>query len=53
MDKEILIEQLKSELREAIKDIKAGKGIPLEEFDWGLPPRIIAEPPGEYHVHEV
>ena len=48
MDKDRLIEQLKSELRQALKNIEDGKGIPLEEFDWGLP--IIAEPRSEYRV---
>jgi len=47
MNKERLIEQLKSELRQAIKDFEDGKGIPLEEFDWGLPPLTISEPPGD------
>jgi len=44
MEKTRLIEQLKSELRQALKNIEEGKGIPLEEFDWGLPPHIIPEP---------
>ena len=52
MENTRLIEQFKVELRQALKDIEDGKGIPLAEFDWGLPPHI-AEPRTEYRVgHE-
>ena len=44
MENSRLIEQLKSELRQAFKNIEDGKGIPLKEFDWGLPPYIVSEP---------
>ena len=52
MEKTRLIEQLKSELRQALEDFEAGKGIPLDEFDWGMPLHV-AEFRGEYRVsHE-
>jgi len=50
MENKRLIEQLKSELRQALKDWEDGKCIPLKEFDWGLPPHIVAEPRTEYRV---
>jgi len=50
MENKRLIEQLKSELRQAFKDIETGKGIPLKDFDWGLLMHI-AEPRAEYHVN--
>ena len=49
LDNNRIIEQLKSELRQALKDFKDGKGIPLEEFDWGLPMHV-AESKTEYRV---
>jgi len=49
--KEQLIEQLKAELRQAKADFKAGKGIPLKDFDWGLPMHV-AESHSEYHASE-
>ena len=49
MSKVQLIEQLKSELRQAHQDFLDGKCIPLEEFDWGLPMHI-AESRTEYRV---
>jgi len=52
MEKTRLIEQLKSELRQALQDWENGKCIPLEEFDWGLPTMYIAEPQAEYRVNE-
>ena len=44
-----LIEQLKSEIRQALKDWEDGKCIPLEDFDWGLPMHG-AKPQAEYRV---
>ena len=38
MDKKSVLKKFKAELRQALKDIEDGKGIPLAEFDWGLPP---------------
>jgi len=54
MSNKRLLEQFKAELRQAMQDFKDGKGIPLEEFDWGRPsPLYIAEAPGNnYHVAE-
>ena len=53
MENKRLIEKFKAELRQALKDIEDGKGIPLAQFDWGLPPHI-AESRAEYRVqHEV
>jgi len=49
MENRRLIEQLKSELRQALKNYREGKGIPLEEFDWGLPMHV-AESKSEYRV---
>ena len=47
MSNKRLLEQFKNELRQAMQDFKDGKGIPLEEFDWGRPvPMHIAESPG-------
>ena len=37
MDNKTLIKKLESELRQARQNFKDGKGIPLEEFDWGMP----------------
>jgi len=52
MVKARLIEQLKSELRQAMKDFEDGKGIPLDEFDWGLPMHV-ADSGGDYRIsHE-
>ena len=50
MENKILIEQLKSEIRQALKDWEDGKCIPLEEFDWGLPMHV-AESKSEYCAH--
>ena len=50
MENERLIEQLKSESRQAFKDWEDGKCIPLEEFDWGLP-MYVAKSQTEYHAH--
>ena len=47
LEHERLIEQFKAELRQALKDIEGGKGIPLAEFDWGLPPHIAESKGGE------
>ena len=44
-----LIEQLKSELRQALKDWEDGRCISLEEFDWDLPMHD-AELRTEYHI---
>ena len=49
MDRKALIKKLESELRQAHQDYLDGKGIPLEEFDWGLPLQI-AESQTEYRV---
>ena len=49
MENARLIEQFKSELRQALKNFEDGKGIPLEEFDWGLPMHV-AESRTEYRV---
>ena len=52
MGKKQLIEQLKSELRQAMKDIDEGKGIPLKDFDWDMPSGV-AESRSEYRAsHE-
>ena len=50
MDKKALITKFELELRQAIKDFEEGKSIPLEKFDWGLPPFRIAESQAEYRV---
>ena len=50
MENKRLIEQLKSEIRQALKDWEDGKCIPLEEFDWGLPMHV-AESKSEYCAH--
>jgi len=50
MERIALIKKLESELRQAHQNYLDGKGIPLEEFDWGLPPHIVAEPRAEYRV---
>jgi len=39
------------ELRQAVKNYKEGKCIPLKDFDWGLPPHV-AESKGEYRASE-
>jgi len=49
MENKRLVEQLKSELRQALKNYREGKYIPLEEFDWGLPMHV-AESRSEYRV---
>jgi len=49
MNREALIRQLEAEFEESRKNFKEGKGIPLEEFDWGLPMHI-AEQRTEYRV---
>jgi len=50
MDRKALIKKLEAELRQAHQNYIDGKTIPLEEFDWGLPPHIVAEPKTEYRV---
>jgi len=50
MTREALIKKLESELRQTHQNYLDGKGIPLEEFDWGLPPLYVAEPRAEYRV---
>jgi len=50
MTREALIKKFEAELRQAHQNYIDGKSIPLEEFDWGLPPHIVAEPKGEYRV---
>jgi len=50
MTREAQIKKLESELRQAHQNYLDGKSIPLEEFDWGLPPQIVAEPRAEYRV---
>ena len=49
MDRARLVEQFKSELRQAIKDYEDGRSISLEELDWGFPLHV-AESRSEYHV---
>ena len=49
MDNKALIKKLESELRQARQNFKDGKGIPLEEFDWGMPMHV-AESKTEYRV---
>ena len=49
MNRKSLIRQLEAELRQARKDFKDGKFIPLEEFDWGIP-MLVAESREEYRV---
>ena len=49
MDRNALIKKLETELRQAHQNFLDGKIIPLEQFDWGLPPHI-AEPRAEYKV---
>ena len=43
MNRKALIRQLEADFEESRKNFKEGKGIPLEEFDWGLPLHV-AEP---------
>ena len=50
MTREAQIRKLESELRQAHQNYLDGKGIPLEEFDWGLPPLYVAERGAEYRV---
>ena len=50
MTREAQIKKLESELRQAHQNYLDGKSIPLEEFDWGIPPQIVAEPRAEYRV---
>ena len=53
MSNKRLLEQFKAELRQAVQDFKDGKGIPLEEFDWGRTSMYIAESAGNnYHATE-
>lgn len=47
MNREAQIKKLESELRQAHQNYIDGKSIPLEEFDWGLPPHV-AETKAEY-----
>ena len=49
MDRQALIKKFEDEVRQARKNFIEGKSIPLEEFDWGLPPRI-SEAKSEYRV---
>ena len=49
MDQKALIKKLEAELRQARQNFKDGKGIPLEEFDWGMPLHV-AESKTEYRV---
>ena len=51
MENNRIVEQLKSELRQALKNYREGKYIPLEEFDWGLPTHV-AESSIDYRVQE-
>ena len=49
MNKKALIKQLEADFEESRKNFKEGKGIPLEEFDWGIPMHV-AESRSEYRV---
>ena len=49
MDRKALIKKLEAELRQAHQNFLDGKSIPLEQFDWGLPPHV-AESRAEYRV---
>ena len=49
MDRKALIEKFELELRQALKNYEEGKGIPLKDFDWGLPLHI-AESSEEYRA---
>ena len=40
MDREAILKKFEEELRESHQNFLDGKGIPLEEFDWGLPLHI-------------
>jgi len=53
MNKKALIRQLEADFEESRRNFKEGKGIPLEDFDWGLPLHIIAESSGiQYRVDD-
>ena len=49
MDRKSILKRFEAELRESHQNYLEGKGIPLEEFDWGLPPHI-AESKTEYRI---
>jgi len=49
MDRKSILKKFEAELRESHQNYLDGKCIPLEEFDWGLPPHI-AEPRSEYRI---
>ena len=53
MSKQSLIKQLETELRQAHQNYLDGKTIPLDQFDWGIPPLYVAESGGEYRATEV
>ena len=49
MTRRALIKRFEEEWRQIRKDFEAGKCIPLEEFDWGLPLHV-AEARAEYRI---
>ena len=49
MDRYTLIKKFEEEVMQARKNFIEGKSIPLEEFDWGLPPHI-SESKSDYRV---
>jgi len=53
MENKRLIEQLKAELRQALKNMEEGKGIPRDKFTWPRPDLYIAESTsGRYRVSD-
>jgi len=50
MNKNALIRELEAGFEESRLNFKEGKCIPLDEFDWGIPPFMIGESKLEYRV---
>jgi len=47
MNRKSLIRELERQFEESRQNFREGKGIPLKNFDWGLPtPLIVAEASG-------
>ena len=52
MSEKTLIKQLVAEISDARQRFKEGKGIPIEQFDWGFPTMVVREIGGEYRPSE-